>query len=605
MKKQRKKTRFQEIGWLLLVVFVVVLTSFTLGKIGEYFENKQVVAPAHALTYSSNALKPYSAELASKSFETINIDPGKRITFEVEFKNTGSDTWYNNLEHFVALNATNPPGRSSDFQDIFWPAYYRPTIMKTPVVEPGEIGLFRFALTAPQEEGIYVEKFGLVAEHLTWIDGGDVEIAMRVGNPLSHFAAKKTDQSHTEINIEPGNAMTVWVEFENIGSQTWDPDSNHFVALNVNEPIGRESVFRHDFWPKYYRPIIMNGAPVATGEKVRFEFALQAPDSIGTYTENFGLVAENLTWIQEGNMAITINVRHEPEPIAEIEGEPDVRIGLYPTSSEVIITANESYEIRDTENTLFGTYEADVISVIEYENETYSLTVQEATVTSALPLRAVPISSDTILEISNLDHRLEWDESMNDNLFRGILEVRYAEPTDRLWVINELPLESYLRGVAEAGNENDEDYLKALFTAARTYVMYHYQTGTKHADEFFTIDAIYDQVYRGYGFETRSPNVTQAILDTEGIMVTYEDEIVVTPYFSQSDGRTRSWEEIWAGGPYEWLVTVADPACEGKELLGHGVGMSAYGARAMAEEGSSYDEILKYYYTGIELTEVY
>ena len=75
MKKQRKKTRFQEIGWLLLVVFVVVLTSFTLGKIGEYFENKQVVAPAHALTYSSNALKPYSAELASKSFETINIDP--------------------------------------------------------------------------------------------------------------------------------------------------------------------------------------------------------------------------------------------------------------------------------------------------------------------------------------------------------------------------------------------------------------------------------------------------------------------------------------------------------------------------------------------------
>lgn len=34
---------------------------------------------------------------------------------------------------------------------------------------------------------------------------------------------------------------------------------------------------------------------------------------------------------------------------------------------------------------------------------------------------------------------------------------------------------------------------------------------------------------------------------------------------------------------------------------GHGVGMSQYGAKAMAEAGFSYDEILKYYYSGIEV----
>jgi hypothetical protein len=605
MKKQTQKFHFKEMGWLLLVVIVVIATSFTLGKIGEYFENKHVITPAHALTYDNEILNPYSAELVSKSYNTINIDLGKRITYEVEFKNTGSETWYNNLGNFVALNVTNPPGRNSNFKDIFWPDYYRPTVMKTPVVKPGEIGLFRFALTAPNEKGIFVEKFGLVAEHLTWIDGGDLEITMRVGNPLSHFSATKTAQSHDEIDIEPGNAITVWVEFENTGSQSWDPESNHFIALNVNEPIGRESTFRHSFWPAYYRPVIMEGDPVETGEKVRFEFALQAPDTIGTYIENFGLVAENLTWIQGGIATMTINVRHEPEPIAEIEGEPDVRIGLYPTSSEVEITANGDYEIRDTESELLGTYSANEISIIEYENDIYSLTVQEETITSLLSLRVVPISSETILEITNLDHRLEWDESLNDNLFRGILEVHHAESTDRLWVINELPLESYLRGVAEAGNNNGEDYLKALLTAARTYVMYHYQTETKHSDEYFTIDAIFDQVYRGYGFEARSPNVTQAILDTEGMVVTYENEIVVTPYFSQSDGRTRSWEEVWAGGPYEWLVTVDDLACKDMELLGHGVGMSAYGARAMAEDGSDYETILKHYYTGVELKEIY
>lgn len=35
---------------------------------------------------------------------------------------------------------------------------------------------------------------------------------------------------------------------------------------------------------------------------------------------------------------------------------------------------------------------------------------------------------------------------------------------------------------------------------------------------------------------------------------------------------------------------------------GHGVGMSQYGAKAMAEEGKTYDEIIKWYYTGVDLT---
>lgn len=37
---------------------------------------------------------------------------------------------------------------------------------------------------------------------------------------------------------------------------------------------------------------------------------------------------------------------------------------------------------------------------------------------------------------------------------------------------------------------------------------------------------------------------------------------------------------------------------------GHGVGLSQYGANAMAENGSSYDEILTYYYTGTDLMEL-
>jgi len=34
---------------------------------------------------------------------------------------------------------------------------------------------------------------------------------------------------------------------------------------------------------------------------------------------------------------------------------------------------------------------------------------------------------------------------------------------------------------------------------------------------------------------------------------------------------------------------------------GHGVGMSQWGARGMAENGFTYDQILKHYFTDIEL----
>ena len=35
---------------------------------------------------------------------------------------------------------------------------------------------------------------------------------------------------------------------------------------------------------------------------------------------------------------------------------------------------------------------------------------------------------------------------------------------------------------------------------------------------------------------------------------------------------------------------------------GHGVGMSQYGANGMAKEGYKYDEILKHYYKGVEIS---
>jgi stage II sporulation protein D len=52
-------------------------------------------------------------------------------------------------------------------------------------------------------------------------------------------------------------------------------------------------------------------------------------------------------------------------------------------------------------------------------------------------------------------------------------------------------------------------------------------------------------------------------------------------------------------------VSVPVPWDQGKTLWGHGVGMSATGALGMAADGYTYDKILKYFYTGIELRKAY
>ena len=82
---------------------------------------------------------------------------------------------------------------------------------------------------------------------------------------------------------------------------------------------------------------------------------------------------------------------------------------------------------------------------------------------------------------------------------------------------------------------------------------------------------------------------------------------VVTPYYSSSDGRTRAWTEVWGGAAKPWLVSVPCPfdAAVGRQLLGHGVGLSAWDAVGRAAAGATYDTILGYYYAGTDLKKLY
>jgi len=167
-------------------------------------------------------------------------------------------------------------------------------------------------------------------------------------------------------------------------------------------------------------------------------------------------------------------------------------------------------------------------------------------------------------------------------------------------------MEDYIRGIKETSEVSPMEYQKAIAIAARSYAYWQLQANTKHKENNFTVDAVWDQVYRGYNAEVQIPKFSEAVTITEGVMVTYKDEVALTPYFAQSDGRTRSFQEVWQGVSKPWLVSVADPTNDGLRKWGHGVGMSARGALLMASrQNKTAAEILKYYYTGVTVEQIY
>ena len=68
---------------------------------------------------------------------------------------------------------------------------------------------------------------------------------------------------------------------------------------------------------------------------------------------------------------------------------------------------------------------------------------------------------------------------------------------------------------------------------------------------------------------------------------------------------TQTITTITSGG--QITINTADPAATGASYTfsgtgwGHGVGMSQYGAKAMAEQGYTYDQILQFYFTGVTI----
>jgi hypothetical protein len=569
------------------------------------------------------AVAGYTAEKMAQSYGSLTLAPGKAITFEVSFKNTGTVTWYNNNSNYISFYADSI---SKMFRHNYWHTTEQPAKMMETKVAPGGTAHFRFALKAPELLGVYTIKLKLAAENLTWIPGGILEIPVNVTNggaatqtqttnsptigAAENFGATKLIQSHQTIVLGGGSKVNFIVGFKNIGANNWETSGANTIKICVSGTTATEP-FRDLSWLSNNCPTVVSGTTLP-GQIGYFSFPL-AGNLGGDFNQNFVLMNNDKT-ITGGEVTLPIKISGTVEaPIIApsepvLESEPSIRIGLYSTTDSVGLRANTAFEVRDSADNLIFSVPGSVMVYASYNFGTsqYAVNLNGELRSNLSYLKFISSDPNTIFEITNYENRPAWNTSLNDNKFRGNLELRYSEGRKKLYVINELSMESYLNGLAESSNNNPIEYHKALAIAARTYAQYNINIGGKHPAGYFHLNASsYDQVYRGYNSEIRLPNFVRAVLETRGVAVNYNNEVVVTPYFSQSDGRTRSWTEVWGGLAKPWLVSKPDPYCACTTLFGHGVGLSARGARGMALAGNTFEQILKYYYTGIEVKKIY
>ena len=249
--------------------------------------------------------------------------------------------------------------------------------------------------------------------------------------------------------------------------------------------------------------------------------------------------------------------------------------------------------------------------------------------------------------------------------------------------IDRVFFEEYVKGVlaGEMPTSFDLEALKAQAVAARSYVLKKMEQNKEQ--DYDVVDTVMNQVYLDDAtlkekwkdkYEEKNNKIKQAIVETKGEYMTYNNEVIEAFFFSTSTGKTENSGEVFQTQlPYlksvdsAWdeevspvfsqdnnlsleefyqklnieynpnlKIEITKTTSTGriKELkindhqfkandiyqklnlrstffdikqkdnqveittkgYGHGVGMSQYGALAMAKKGYKYQDILKYYY---------
>jgi peptidoglycan hydrolase-like amidase len=557
---------------------------------------------------------PWSAELKTHTSQgLLTLAPGEVRDLQVSFKNTSTRTWKNDGPGYISLYTHEPKYRLSPFDPGTWLSATQVRRLTEASVAPGALGTLNFQIRAPQTPGLYTETFWLASEGNAWLTGGRVQFKITVQAPAASAPATPAPAPTLEVVTQSAKSMTVkagkpallQVALKNTGSTPW-------AQVSLGQP---HTAFKDRSWTD---SAVATAESVAPGSRAELTAILLAPSVKGTHRAVLPILIDGQPTgqfisldliVKEGERGAIIRDELPAVDVVTYLPTPTIRVGVLivdeETQNEVLISSAESViEVRTASGTLVDTLALNQAGRAAYAGGQYEYGAGSTKKTFQEPLRFIPLTPNAILKINNFDRRLTRGTQFANNTFRGTLELRYNTKKLRTWLINEVSIEEYLKGLAEAGNSHPVEFQKALNIAARSYAYFQMKNGGSYRLEGFDVDAYRDQVYWGAEHASRQPKIAEAVEATRGQIVTYQGAVAITSYFSSSDGYTRNWSDVWFGNrPYAKAVPV--PCDQGRRLNGHGVGMSLSGAICLANNGTLAPDILKYFYTGITIEKIW
>ncbi len=211
----------------------------------------------------------------------------------------------------------------------------------------------------------------------------------------------------------------------------------------------------------------------------------------------------------------------------------------------------------------------------------------------------------------NLQRQLEGKR------YRGSIKI-VAYPTNaqgslKYFLINEVLLEDYLKGVKEDSlQETNLTVLRALSVAQRSYALHYIKSRGGQELPFYLSTHERGIIYGGYDAETFYKS--QAVEQTEGEILEYNQEPIIALYSRDSCGLSKDARLVWGSFynqlPYLW-GGVRDPQGTKHNLQcpfihnSPGVGMSVAGAFQLSKLRKNYKEILEYYYPNTYFKKIY
>lgn len=175
--------------------------------------------------------------------------------------------------------------------------------------------------------------------------------------------------------------------------------------------------------------------------------------------------------------------------------------------------------------------------------------------------------------------RIKFSESING---KDKKEVNYETvdketPVIKVYntktnTVDNMNMEEYLYGVVagEMPSDFELEALKAQAIAARTFVIYREEhpssnkdkgaavcTDYRHCQEYKSIEEL-KKVKGSEWIKTFYPKIKQAIDETKGQIIAYNDEPILTLYFSTSSGKTENSSEVFSAN-YPYLKSVDSP----------------------------------------------